>query len=84
MNVEMEALKKNKTWKMVHLLAGKRSMGCKWVYTVKYRAIGILERYKARLVAKGYTLTYNVDYLDIYFDFQDEHNHNFVIIGNKL
>ena len=84
MNVEMEALEKNKTCKMVHLLVGKRLMGCKWVYTVKYRAVGTLERYKARLVVKRYTQTYNVDYMDICFDFQDEHSHNFVIIDNKL
>ena len=63
MNGEMEALEKNKTWELVDLLAGKRPMGCKWVYTVKYGADETLERYKTRLVAKRYTQTCGVDYL---------------------
>ena len=66
MNVEIEALKKNKTWELVHLPIGKRPIGCKWVYGVKYKANGTLERYKARLVAKGYTQTYNMDYLETF------------------
>lgn len=37
-------------------------MGCKWVYTVKYKVNGTLERYKARLIVKGYTRAYKVDH----------------------
>ena len=66
MNVEMEALEKNKTWELVKLPVGKKPMGCKWVYKVKYRADGSIKRYKARLVAKGYTQTYGIDYLKIF------------------
>lgn len=66
MNVEMEALEKNGTWELVRLPKGKKPVGCKWVYTVKYRADGSLERYKARLVAKGYTQTYGIDYLETF------------------
>ncbi|RVW23388.1 Retrovirus-related Pol polyprotein from transposon TNT 1-94 [Vitis vinifera] len=66
MNVEMKALEKNKTWELVKLPAGKKPEGCKWVYTVKYRADGSIERYKARLVAKGYTQTYGIDYQETF------------------
>jgi hypothetical protein len=66
MNVEMEALEKKKTWELVKLPTGKKPVGCKWVYTVKYRADGSIERYKARLVAKGYTQTYGIDYLETF------------------
>ena len=52
MNVEMDALEKNETWEITDLPVGKRPVGCKWVYTVKYDAHGKIERYKARLVAK--------------------------------
>ena len=55
MGEEMLALEKNKTWEVVELPRGKQPVGCKWVFTVKYKANGSLERYKARLVAKGYT-----------------------------
>ena len=60
MRVEMEALEKNQTWEVTELPKGKKPVGCKWVFSLKYRADG--ERYKARLVAKGYTQTFGVDY----------------------
>ena len=41
-------------------------MGCKWVYTIKYRINERLEKYKARLVAKEFTQTYSVDYLETF------------------
>ena len=66
MNVEIKALEKNKTLGLVDFPIGKRPIGCKWVYSVKHKADGTLERYKARLVAKGYTQTYNVDYLETF------------------
>ncbi|KAM2822751.1 hypothetical protein COP1_038684 [Malus domestica] len=62
MNEEMEALQKNSTWELTNLPKGKKSNGCRWIYTVKFNADGTIERYKARLVAKGYTQTYGIDY----------------------
>nr|CAD1824840.1 unnamed protein product [Ananas comosus var. bracteatus] len=62
MDEEMRALKKNNTWELVDLPAGKRTVGCKWVFTVKYKADGSVDRFKARLVAKGFTQTYGIDY----------------------
>ena len=51
---------------MVELPKGKRPVGCKWVFSIKYNADGTLERYKARLVAKGYTQTFGVDYQETF------------------
>ncbi|RVW19641.1 Retrovirus-related Pol polyprotein from transposon RE1 [Vitis vinifera] len=62
MNEEMKSLQKNETWELVECPPGKKPVRCRWIYTVKYKADGSIERFKARLVAKGYTQTYGIDY----------------------
>ena len=62
MKQEMEALEKNGTWELVELPKGKRTVGCKWIFSLKYDINGVIERYKVRLVAKGYTQTYGIDF----------------------
>ena len=66
MEVEMSALSKNATWSLVTRPLGKTTIGCRWVYTVKYLPDSSIERLKARLVAKGHTQTYGVDYAKIF------------------
>ncbi|KAB2632563.1 polyprotein (retrotrasposon protein) [Pyrus ussuriensis x Pyrus communis] len=66
MDEEMLALQKNNTWEVTSLPEGKKTVGCRWVFTVKYKANGSIDRYKARLVAKGYTQTYGVDYQETF------------------
>ena len=62
MNEEMKSLQKNETWEIVDHSLGKKPVGYWWVYNVKLKADGTIERFKARLVAKGYTQTYGIDY----------------------
>ena len=55
MNAKIVALVSNNTWTLTPLPSNKKAIGCKWVYRVKYKADGSLERYKARLITKGFT-----------------------------
>lgn len=43
---KMQALQKNETWEVVDLPKGKNPVRCKWVFNVKYKADGTIERYK--------------------------------------
>ena len=57
---EMGALEKNNMWDLCDLPKGHKTVGCKWVFTLKYKSDGTLDRYKARLIAKGFTQTYGI------------------------
>ena len=45
---------KNKTWVLSTLPLGKKAIGCKWIFNVKYKSDGCLDKYKACLIAKVY------------------------------
>ncbi|RDY07859.1 hypothetical protein CR513_07976, partial [Mucuna pruriens] len=51
----MEMFEKNLTWEIVDKPRDKRVVGYKWIYIVKCKFDGTLERYKARL-------TYGIDH----------------------
>ena len=50
----MQALDDNGTWNLVQLPAGKKAIGCNWVFAVKVNPNGSVARLKAQLMAKGY------------------------------
>ena len=52
---EMRALEKNETWEIVVCPKEKKVVRCKWVYIIKFKVDGTIERYKVKLVVKGYT-----------------------------
>ena len=62
----MGALEKNETREIVERLKRKNIIDCKWIFTLKYKINGSLERHKTRLLAKGYTQTYGVDYQETF------------------
>ena len=66
MNEEMKSLQKNSTWEVVDFPEGKIPVGCRWVFTIKYKDDGTIKWFKSRLVAKGYTQTYGIDYMETF------------------
>lgn len=63
---EFQALLKNKTWHLIPPRAGLNIIDCRWVFLIKQKADGSLDRYKARLVAKGFKQQYRIDYDDTF------------------
>ncbi|KAL0420844.1 UNVERIFIED_CONTAM: Retrovirus-related Pol polyprotein from transposon RE1 [Sesamum latifolium] len=61
---ELAALDKNNTWEVVDLPKGKRAIVSKWVFKLKWKPDGTVDRYKARLVAKGYNQVEGEDYIE--------------------
>ncbi|XP_043692860.1 uncharacterized mitochondrial protein AtMg00820-like [Telopea speciosissima] len=59
---EFNALLRIDTWSLVPRTTQMNLIGNKWVYRIKQKADGSLERYKTRLVAKGFHQQHGLDY----------------------
>ena len=62
MQQEIDSIHKNHTWDLVDLPEGKKPIGTKWVFKVKRKSDGQIDRYKAQLVVKGYAQQKGIDY----------------------
>lgn len=66
MDSELQALHQNCTWTLTDLPVDKTPIDCKWVYKIKYKADGRIERYKVTLVAKRFTQIEGIDFFYTY------------------
>ncbi|GJY76725.1 retrovirus-related pol polyprotein from transposon TNT 1-94 [Tanacetum coccineum] len=66
MQEEIKALHKNKTWELVPLPGGRKSIRNKWVYKIKGNNDDQVERYHVRLVVKGYVQKEGIDFNEIF------------------
>nr|GEU88501.1 reverse transcriptase domain-containing protein [Tanacetum cinerariifolium] len=48
-NYEMDSIRGNNTWVLTDLPPSCRSLGCKWIFKIKLKVEGTLEKFKARL-----------------------------------
>lgn len=62
MQQEVDALESNNTWDIANLPSGKKALGCKWVYKIKFHSDGSVVRCKARLVILGNYQKAGIDY----------------------
>ena len=54
MEEEIHAIEKNDTWKFTSIPTGKNAIRVEWVYKIKFKSSGEVDRYKTRFVVKGY------------------------------
>ncbi|PHT31436.1 hypothetical protein CQW23_27773 [Capsicum baccatum] len=70
MKQEVKALEDDHTWEVVYMPPDKNIIGSKWVYKVKYKANGEIERFKARsVIALAVSQRLNMYQMDVYIAF---------------
>ena len=62
MRKEIDTLVERGTWEIVPQPKGHNIVGSKFVYKLKLRHDGSIDKYKARLVAQGYSQVDGLDY----------------------
>lgn len=66
MKEEYDALMKNNSWSLFSCPTNANIVGCKWIFRVKRRLDGTIERNKARLVAQGFSQEVGADFFDTF------------------
>lgn len=61
MSNELEVFQNTHTWDLVPLPLGTNLMSCKWIYKIKTKVDGSVEKYKARLVSCRFTQQPGID-----------------------
>ncbi|KAM1469282.1 hypothetical protein ACFXTO_040485 [Malus domestica] len=66
MQEEFNALIQTGTWSLVPASPTQNLVGAKWVFRIKRKPDGTIDRYKARLVAKGFHQQHGIDYTETF------------------
>jgi len=66
MRKEIQALRANRTWSLVPFHPSMNVVGSRWVYKIKHRSDGNIERYKAHLIARGFTQQEDIGYSETF------------------
>uniref|UniRef100_A0AAV1V5S4 Integrase catalytic domain-containing protein n=1 Tax=Peronospora matthiolae TaxID=2874970 RepID=A0AAV1V5S4_9STRA len=65
-HAELESVRLRGVFRAAKLPNRQRAIGTKWVFKIKRKADGSIEKYKARLVAKGFRQKYGIDYTETF------------------
>nr|QBH67611.1 putative Ty1-copia subclass retrotransposon protein [Ustilago esculenta] len=63
---ELNSHQENNTWTVVNAPNNANIIGCRWVFKVKRKGDGTINKYKARLVAQGYTQVHGINYKETF------------------
>jgi len=63
---KIQVLRYNHTWSLVLFHPSMNFVGSRWVYRIKHRVDGNIERYKAHLVARVFTKQEGIDYSEMF------------------
>jgi hypothetical protein len=64
--IELNALKRNKTWVLVDRPKNRNIVGSRFTFKIKRNKNGEVAKYKARLVAQGFSQEYGTDYKETF------------------
>ncbi|GJS65834.1 zinc finger, CCHC-type containing protein [Tanacetum coccineum] len=65
-NDEMDSILGNNTLVLSNLPPGCKPLGCKWIFKIKLKIDGTIEKFKARLVIQGFRQKSGTYYFDTY------------------
>lgn len=67
MTDELKSLVKNDTWDLVDPSIERKPIRNKWIYRIKLKSDGSVDKYKVRLIIKGCSQKAGVDYSETFF-----------------
>ena len=63
---ELDSMRDRDVFLPTKLPIGQRTIDAKWVFKIKRKADGTIDKYKARLVARGFKQKFGIDYLETF------------------
>ncbi|GJW76656.1 zinc finger, CCHC-type containing protein [Tanacetum coccineum] len=63
---EIDSIMENNTWVLSDLPPGCKLLGCKWIFKIKMKVNGTIDKFNARLVIQGFRQKEWIDYFDTY------------------
>jgi len=63
---EIEAHLTNGTWELAQLPPGRRAIGSRWVFKLKRKPDGSVDKYKGRIVAQGFSQVRGIHYNEVF------------------